>query len=188
MRIIRLGIFAAIAVALALLGLNLEVVQKKLFYPLFYEKEIKTYADKNKLDPVLVAAIIHNESNFKPEAVSSRGAVGIMQIMPETGAWIAKEMGVKSFKEENLKEPAASIRMGCWYLSELKYQFENDITAIAAYNAGRGTVESWLEEKKWDGVTVAKIPFAETSKYVERVLADREKYRILYRETWQKPQ
>ncbi len=178
----------AVALVLGALAFNSEIIQKKFFYPLFYEKDILCYSGRNNLDPALVAAIIHNESHFKPTAVSTRGAIGIMQIMPDTGEWIAREMGVAGFACKDLKEPDINIRLGCWYLNQLLYQFKSEVKAVAAYNAGRGTVEAWLQENKWDGVTVSMIPFEETRKYVARVLADKEKYQKLYPGTWQKGQ
>lgn len=168
-------------IVFSFLGLiNTEYVQKNLFYPLLYEKEIIEYATKNNVSAAMVAAVIKNESHFVASAVSNSGAVGLMQIMPETAEWIAKEMGWQDFDKKLLSEPAANIRLGCWYLSELEHEFENEKAALAAYNAGRGQVKEWLDNGIWDGKDLNKIPFDETRRYVDNVLADKKKYKGLY--------
>ena len=87
--------------------------QRMFFYQLLYDKDIKNYAAANDLNPWLVAAIIKNESGFKASAVSERGAVGLMQIMPETGSWIAGKTGWRGFALTLLTEPSVNIRLGC---------------------------------------------------------------------------
>jgi soluble lytic murein transglycosylase len=75
--------------------------------------------------------------------------------------------------------------MGCWYLSQLKQEFDSERAAVAAYNAGRGQVQSWLEDGVWDGHNLEKIPFAETRKYVKNVMTAQDAYKRLYKDVWQ---
>ena len=149
-----------------------------------YQNEIVTYARRNNIDPFLVAAVIKNESEFKPGAVSQVGAIGMMQIMPETGEWIAKQMGLDNYSIHSLYDPGVNIRMGCWYLSELKYEFKgNLLLMLMAYNAGRGNTHGWMNANGWDynfGDTKA-IPYPESRNYVASVLRDRDEYYRLYK-------
>lgn len=161
-----------------------EYVQKTVFYPLLYTDKINQFAVEKQLNPWFVAAIIRNESGFKPEALSSSGAMGLMQIMPETAGWIAKKKEVVNFHNEMLKDPELNISFGCWYLSDLWQEFKDEKIVIASYNAGRGQVRSWIEEGKWDGVDVDAIPFQETREYVKKVLYDKERYKQLYKDFW----
>jgi len=108
--------------------------------------------------------------------------VGLMQIMPDTGAWIAGKIDMTNYNEEMLKNADVNIRLGCWYLRYLTDRFggvRNHV--LAAYNAGPGNLKKWLENDDYsrDGVLV-NIPFQETSSYVERVERAYEKYKKLY--------
>lgn len=162
-----------------------DAVQMRFVYMWPYQNEIVTYARRNDIDPFLVAAVIKNESEFKPGAVSPVGAIGMMQIMPETGEWIAKQMGLDSYDVDSLYNPGVNIRMGCWYLSELKYEFkDNLLLMMMAYNAGRGNTHGWMNANGWDynfGETKA-IPYPESRNYVASVLRDRDEYYRLYKD------
>ena len=150
-------------------------------FPLEYEDLILYYSAMRDLDPFLVMGVIRAESSFRSQAVSPAGASGLMQIMPNTGAWLAERMGI-SFTEEDLFSPAYNIRMGTYYLRLLLNMFEVQSTALAAYNAGMGNVGSWLEDARYstDGRTLHTIPYTETREYVERVARFTEIYRELY--------
>ena len=141
-------------VVLSLAGWRLwrsDAVQMRFVYMWPYQNEIVTYARRNKIDPFLVAAVIKNESEFRPGAVSPVGAVGMMQIMPETGEWIAGQMGLADYSVDSLYNPGINIRMGCWYLSELKFEFrDNLLLMMMAYNAGRGNTHGWMNANAWD--------------------------------------
>ena len=165
-------------------ALESEYVQKKFFYPLLYTKEINKFANENNLKPWFVASIIRNESGFKADVTSSSGAIGLMQVMPETGSWIAQKKEIDNFQESLLREPEVNIAFGCWYLNDLWQEFNDEKIVIAAYNAGRGQVKSWLDEKKWNGKDVEAIPFKETREYVKNVLHDKERYKNLYQDAW----
>ncbi len=155
----------------------------KFFYPIPYRDLIFEEAQRNNVDPYLVAAIIKSESNFSFKAESKVGARGIMQIMPETGIWAAEQMKLDGFNPQDLYQVETNIKIGCWYLNNLNKQFKgNKILVVAAYNAGRGNVTQWLESKQWSGehAEVDQIPFAETRKYVKKVLKNYSIYRHLY--------
>ncbi|MFD0673478.1 lytic transglycosylase domain-containing protein [Cohnella sp. GCM10027633] len=153
-------------------------------YPISYKEEIKLGAAKYDLDPLLIAAIIRVESNYKPTAESHKGALGIMQIMPNTAEWIVQQadLGRISAKQAGT-DVNAGITMGAWYVKELHRLFDGSLPkALAAYNAGPGKVRQWLDEGRWDG-TEAKlgdIPYGETRHYVQRVLYYYKKYTNLY--------
>lgn len=164
---------------------HLDAFQMRFVYMWPYQQTIIEYSEKNQVDPFLVAAIIKNESNFQQQAVSEVGAIGLMQIMPVTGSWIAGEMGLEKYQEEQLYQTQTNIRMGCWYLGELQYEFHNNATLmVMAYNAGRGQTREWMESYGWDYSfqQAEVIPFADTREYVTKVLADRDNYYRLYRE------
>lgn len=161
-----------------------DYVQMHFVYLWPYQNEILSYSRKNNIDPFLVAAVMKNESKFKPNAVSHMGAVGLMQIMPETGDWIAGQMGLKDYTGEKLYDPETNIRMGCWYLSELKHEFKDNMVLIMmAYNAGRGKTHGWMKANGWDydfGRT-GEIPYDDTRRYVDGVMRDRDMYYHLYK-------
>lgn len=126
-----------------------------------YSDMINTAATKNKLPKALVHAVITAESAYNPEAISKAGAVGMMQLMPDT----AKRFGVK-----NSKDPVDNIAGGTQYLRELLDMFDNDLKlALAAYNAGEGAVQKYGN----------KIPpYQETQYYVKKVLEHYRKYSV----------
>lgn len=164
---------------------NSDAVQMRFVYMWDYQQDIVTYSRKNKVDPFLVAAIIKNESNFERGAVSDVGAVGLMQIMPETGRWIAEQMGLDDYQDGDLYRTKTNIRMGCWYLGELEYEFQQNLVLVAiAYNAGRGQTREWMQANGWDYNfnDLAAIPFPDTREYVTKVLQDRDKYYLLYKD------
>ena len=159
-------------------------VERSYIYPFEYRSYIETSAESRHTDPFLVAAVIKHESKFEPRARSDGGALGLMQLMPATAEWIARQLG-EPFTEEYLYDPALNIRYGVWYLAELEREFGgNDILALAAYNAGRGNVRDWMERFHWTQQfdEIEAIPYPETRFYVRRVLEDREQYKRLYDE------
>ncbi|MBI5491532.1 MAG: transglycosylase SLT domain-containing protein [Deltaproteobacteria bacterium] len=123
------------------------------------------------IDPHLVAAIIREESHFNPDAVSSAGALGIMQIMPSTGAFIARELN-RAFDVKYLLDPSFSIELGSWYLGHLAKRFDGDLVlAIAGYNAGPGAAARWKETLPPElDEFIESIPYAETRSYAKKVL------------------
>jgi soluble lytic murein transglycosylase len=152
-------------------------------YPVAYTEWIFQYADEYELDPYLVQAIMRCESSNDPTEVSGAGAIGLMQIMPDTGTWIAHKLGLDdTYTQEQLSDPETSIRFGCWYINFLSGRFDGRIMEIvAAYNAGHGSVEDWLSDSRFsaDG-KLTSIPFEQTARYYEKVMTAYEKYKTLY--------
>lgn len=156
------------------------------FYPIYYKNEIRTHSLTYEMDPFLVAAIIRVETNYKTGRESKKGAIGLMQLMPDTAKWALEKAKLPDVSLDRLKEePSANIELGTWYLSSLSRKFEGNRTAIiAAYNAGPSKVQRWLDEGDWDGseAAVKDIPFGETRHYVQRVIYYYEQYTEIYNE------
>lgn len=163
-----------ILVALILIGAGIFIFRDKLFrpkYPLDYTQSIKDYSNLYNLDPYFICAVINTESGFNKDAVSPAGAIGLMQIMPETGEWIASKLSVSDFENDQLFIPELNIQFGCWYLGFLQERFNGDMQLIsAAYNAGHNRVMGWMDDETLfnDGKLI-NIPFEETENYVKRV-------------------
>lgn len=154
-----------------------------VFYPEPHRDLVINAAYQNDIDPYLVFAIIRAESKYQTAAESPLGAKGLMQIMPETGAWIAEQQGIKEFDSEMLHDPQTNIQLGCWYLASLTEEYEGRLPLIiAAYNAGRGQVRQWVIDGIWDGTPdqVEKIPFEETRIYTKNVMKNYEAYQAIY--------
>lgn len=154
-------------------------------YPLEHAGAIRAAARHNDLDPALVAAIIYTESRFDPRARSPQGAVGLMQVLPETAEQIARETGGSAFTVADLEDPGINVRYGSYYLRSALDVFAGDtLAAVASYNAGMGAVGEWVAAAEADGhrLRVADIPYAETRAYVEQVLELRRVYRQTYGE------
>ncbi len=155
----------------------------RLFYPLQYQEPVLRYAAVHQLDPLLLMAVIRVESRFDPRARSHKGAVGLMQLMPETAQWAAEQMRLPDFSLERLEDPEINVQIGAWYLASLRNQFGGDLVlALAAYNGGEGNVRRWLQERRWSGQreTLHEIPYRETREYVRKVLVSYQWYRRLY--------
>jgi len=161
-------------VALLLLLMAPETI-RRFIYPLEYEETILAASEEYGVEPVLVAAVIREESRFDPEVESSQGAYGLMQIQPETARFISERSGIAS----DYRGPKTNIRMGTWYLSYLQDRYEGDeMLVLAAYNSGEGTVDAWLSEEGFD--VASDIPFEETRDYVEDVIEAEKNYEELY--------
>ncbi len=153
------------------------------FYPQPHRDIVFDTAYEDQVDPYLVFAIIRAESKYQPAAQSPVGARGLMQIMPETAAWIAEQKGISDFTTEQLLDPETNISFGCWYLNSLSREFEGELPLlIAAYNAGRGKVKEWQSQGIWDGdkEELDRIPFGETRNYVKTVMKNYDAYRAIY--------
>lgn len=153
-------------------------------YPIGYKEEIRKQSDFYAIDPFLIASIIRVETNFKPSKESRVGALGIMQLMPDTATWAIEQGKLPEATTERIKhEPDTNIRIGTWYLRNLSDQFgDNTLAVVAAYNAGPGNVKKWLEEGTWDGKleSVRNIPIGETRHYVQRVVYYYNQYTKVY--------
>ena len=155
-----------------------------LAYPQGFWTSIVTHARKYGLDPFFVAAIIREESQFRPEALSPAGARGVMQVMPATGEWVARNAGIADFERSRLQDPDVNIAIGTWYLSHLMKRFQGDTVLVsAAYNAGPEAVAAWTGRNgaARDAATfVETIPYVETRGYVKKVLRNHAEYRRIY--------
>ena len=158
--------------------------QKKYLYPFPYSEIVYRCALEKDIDPFLIAGVIRTESKFNTQARSPKGALGLMQMMPETAKWVADQMDFPTnFDINHLENPEVNIRMGTWYLSSLKKEFKgNEVLLLAAYNGGRGNVKQWMGQYDWNMSfsDVERIPFLETRAYVNRVLASQKRYQELY--------
>ncbi|MFI3174725.1 MAG: lytic transglycosylase domain-containing protein [Bacillota bacterium] len=156
---------------IAVLSVMVYKIALPKYLPLAYETEITTFSEVHNLDKDFVCAVIYTESKFQKEAVSSAGAVGLMQIIPETGEWVQGHLGLP-IEDLDLTDPAQNINIGCWYLQWLMEKFDNNYTLVlAGYNAGHNKVAQWLEndEYSYDGTNLDAIPFPETDRYVKKV-------------------
>jgi len=155
----------------------------KTFYPFPYRQTIIKYSDNANIDPCFLTAVMKAGSQFNPGALSPKGARGLMQIMPETGAWIAQQINLQPFHPEQLFDPETNIRLGTWYLANLESEFAgNRVIVLAAYNGGRGNVHKWLKEDKIsESISdIEMIPFPETKNFVRKVLWNYKIYKWLY--------
>lgn len=154
---------------------------RELALPLRHDDIIRQQAEEKNLDPALIAAVIYQESRFRPRE-SSAGALGLMQLLPDTAHFIAGKTGGSKFTTEDLATPQINISYGAWYLRYLLDHFdENEMTALAAYNAGIGNVNGWLADLGETHITsLDQIPFPETREYVQNVLKARDQYRVEY--------
>lgn len=158
--------------------LDLKTLLMKKAYPQTYSEYVNNYATKYNVDPLLIFAIIKAESNFKIDAKSHNGAKGLMQLMESTALEVSKE------KKVNLYDAETNIKLGTYYFSQLlkKYDYQVGI-ALAAYNAGMGNVNTWIERGtiKEDGSNLENIPYKETNMYVRKILNTYETYKELYK-------
>jgi soluble lytic murein transglycosylase len=146
---------------------------QRLRYPLHYKTIVRAHARNYRLQPALLAAVIYQESKFHPDARSSSGALGLMQIQPATAEGIALHTGGSEFRVDDLYDPELNIRYGSWYLRHLLDKYRDERLALAAYNAGQRNVDEWRAAGKG-------IQFSETRHYVRRVEDLKKVYRHAY--------
>ncbi len=157
-----------------------DMVRRDYILPIKYERLVEKYAAEYDLEVPLVYAVIKTESGFNPKAVSSAGAVGLMQIMPSTYEYLVTLTG-EEYDAKALEVPETNIRYGCLQLSRMKNRFGTGPEMLAAYNAGEGKVAGWLQDPTLsENGRLTSIPIAETRAYVERVLDTKEQYLSLY--------
>ena len=152
-------------------------------YPIYYREYVKEYSHRLNLDPLLVHALIREESRFNPNAESKSRAMGLMQILPSTGEWIAKKIGEKGYEEGSLFQPEPNIKLGTWYLAYLLEKFDgNFILALIAYNGGPTNVTNWLKKSSEDiDEFIEGIPLSEPKRYVKKVMASYAIYKQIYK-------
>ena len=142
-------------------------------YPLEYENIVRTHARNHGLDPALVAAVVYVESRFDPNAESAAGAIGLMQLLPDTAKGIAARTGGDRFVVADLRDPEINVRYGTWYIDHLRERYASLSLALAAYQAGQGNVDHWRAEG-------LGIVFPETRHYVDEVQRVRRVYADAY--------
>jgi soluble lytic murein transglycosylase len=146
---------------------------ERIRYPLAYEQIIRGHARNYGLDPALLAAVIYQESKFRPDARSKSGAVGLMQLKPETARGIAIRTGGSAFHVDDLYDPEINVRYGSWYLRHLFEKYGDERLVLAAYNAGQSNVDEWRRNGE-------EIEFPETRAYIDRVEHLKRVYRNAY--------
>jgi soluble lytic murein transglycosylase len=146
---------------------------QRIRYPLRYEQIVTAHARNYDLDPALLAAVIYTESKFDPKAESGAGAIGLMQLLPDTARGIALRTGGAEFVVADLYDPELNVRYGSWYVRNLLDRYGDERTALAAYHAGQGNVDRWRKQ----GVG---IQFPETRTYVARVEHAKQVYAHVY--------
>ncbi len=183
-RLLRLAIPLVVVAAIGLAAYWLVSAQavvpglSEKLYPIHYQQEIARVADRYHLDPYLVAAVVRTESDYDPKAVSHAGAVGLMQLMPDTATWVTGLDAWKGPSDPALTDVNDNLELGACYLAYLTQRFAGDLlAALAAYNAGQGVVDSWLASGDHKALQFADIRFGETKAFVQKV----QHYRDLYK-------
>ncbi|MDA0184653.1 lytic transglycosylase domain-containing protein [Solirubrobacter phytolaccae] len=172
--------FVAVGLAVLSLAKPADQVVTELQLPLRHEDIIRQQAADKGVDAALIAAVIYTESRFRYQT-SGAGAMGLMQIMPDTADYIARKSGGTQFTQTDLATPQINIAYGTWYLRYLLDKYNgNTILTLAAYNGGEGKVDEWRAAAAARGEkfrVASHVPFKETRDYVERVLSARKDYR-----------
>ena len=177
-----LGVISAIIIILvigiALYGEIDRRIQMRM-YPQEYSDYVELYAEKYNVPTEIVYSVIHTESGFDHTAKSSAGAIGLIQITPDTYDWLLYVR--KEERHGELTEPRVNIDFGTYFLSYLYKKFGDYDTVFAAYNAGMNRVSLWLEDERYsqDGRLI-RIPYTETENYVKKVNNAIAKYKQLY--------
>ncbi len=152
-------------------------------FPRPYWDSLRRYADENGLDPYLVSALIRQESEFNPSAVSHSNALGLMQLLPSTGKGEAKAVGLKGYNQDSLFDPNVNLELGTRYFRKMVDHFNGQVEyALAAYNAGDNRVEEWRSSGTYRDIDefVESIPFTETRDYVQAIVRNAEVYKRVY--------
>ncbi len=181
-RVLPLFLMAAILALSLGVGFMPKPLVRSLFFPVSYAERIDDAAERHGVDAHLVAAVIRCESGWNEQAQSRAGAVGLMQLMPDTAKMVS-QMGTvdtNHYNPSDLTDPATNIEYGTAYLSYLQSNLANDDEVIAAYNAGLGSVQSWQASSDGTGEFVDSIAYPETRHYVERVNEALRQYQQYY--------
>jgi soluble lytic murein transglycosylase len=149
-------------------------------FPFPYKEYILNWSQQRQLNPLLVTSLIRQESRFETKIRSVVGATGLMQVMPETGKWIAQKIQLKDY---NLENPNDNVKLGTWFLDFTHQEYNNNsMLAVASYNAGPGNVSDWIAKYGLSDpdAFIEVIPFGETKGYVESVFENYWNYLRLY--------
>ncbi len=183
----KLKLIASVLILISVFGIivyNFTIIGFQSLYPRRYSKIVEEVSAEYDLDEVFLYAVIKTESNFKTDAVSDVGAMGLTQIMPDTFKWLKSKTG-EDLPQASLFEPETSIKYGGYLLSYLLEEFDNPKTALAAYHAGINRVNEWLQDPEYskDGETLYYIPYESTAHYTDKVLKNVNIYINLYNYT-----
>lgn len=158
---------------------------ERFFYPCKYQDFIRRSSQETKISPYLLASVIMAESSFKDRSRSSVGALGLMQLMPDTAWWVADSYDIPIDRDQSdiLLEPEVNIDLGAHYLAWLSERFaDRKVEVLSAYNIGQHEVDRWLLKDSDGSLTVDDIPVIETKLFVKKVLKNEIKYHELYPE------
>lgn len=171
--------FISIIITLAVLAGAVFAAARSVF-PLRYDETIKSRASAHELDPSLLAAIVFVESGFDRSSESPAGALGLMQLMPETAGWAAARMKRPELAD-GLTRAVPNLTLGAWYYRYLLDKYEDERLALAAYNGGERNLDKWIAVGSGDPESVVEnIPFEETRRFVGKVRDTKRIYRLLY--------
>lgn len=186
---------SAVLIVAIFVGLGLIIFcYDNIQYPIKYTKEINAASEEFGVQKELIASVINAESHYNEKAISIKGAVGLMQIMPSTAEWILNKMYNENYTVQKLSQtelfdnnksdgllfdPELNIRIGAYYIAYLLNKFQDVNTALCAYNAGEGKVSEWLNSNEFssDKRILKKIPYHETENYVSKVNMNLKIYR-----------
>ena len=176
-KIKKLIVVGIVVVAIIITTLIINKLMIKILYKKEYSEYVIKYSQEYNVDENLIYALIKAESNFDANAVSNKNAQGLMQLMPATAEEVANKNGIE-LTEKNILEPDVNINIGTKYISTLLERYECIEVALAAYNAGIGNVDKWIENGtiKSDGFDIENIPFKETNNYVRKIMRDYKIY------------
>lgn len=181
---IRGAVIALLLVCVLVVILTRDPLQKQL-YPRHYTEYVTRYAEKYDVPANLIYAVIDTESGFRADAISPVGAVGLMQLMPVTFEWLTEYQLREDLPARNISDPETNVRYGVFYLRWLYDRYGHWAEACAAYNAGHGKVDKWLQDGNLtdkDGrLLLDRIPVGETRAYVKKVENAYNAYARLYR-------
>ena len=180
-RLLKLIFFICIIIIIVVNYPKVKKMIMEQYYKKDYQEYVEKYAKEYNVDEDLIYAIIKSESNFDEEAISHKEAKGLMQIMYTTAQDVAKILEI-GLTEETILEPEINIQIGTKYISMLIQKYEVTELALAAYNAGSGNVDKWIDSGtlKSDGSDIENIPYKETNMYVRKILRDYKIYKELY--------
>lgn len=143
-----------------------------------YKSLISKYSSLYGVDQMLVRAVMKRESNVNPNAVSNKGAIGLMQIMPKTGEDIARNLKINDFKADMLKNADTNIMFGVYYLKKLLERYDNDyILALGAYNAGISNIDVVFFVNANERISAEDMPFNETARHVKAIMITYQFYK-----------
>ncbi len=159
---------------------DVPVALQRLVYPLPFTEDLLAQANQQQVDPLLLASLVWQESRWEPSATSGAEAIGLSQVIPDTGRWIALQLRRPAFTPDDLYRPVVGLEFGAYYLARQLDSFDRDLLrALAAYNAGPGNVQRW--DNPDTDLFVENIDVEETRLYLERIYAHYRAYEAAYR-------